>query len=166
MDNIAENISKIKDKLPEVTPTPPDFHQQATAHELKSRLNLGEPALTILDVQNNEAFRHCHIVGAMNVSTEDVAEFAKSSLELNRDIYIYGANDEETAQAANALRQAGFSRVAELQGGLQAWGEIYGAMEGIDSEKPPSKGDYFDVARLQEFKDEKDKENQMKKNEG
>lgn len=162
MDNIAESISKIKEKLPEVTPTPPDFHSQATAHELKSRLNLGEPALTILDVRDNGTFRRCHIVGAMNVAPGDLERFAKSSLEPTRDIYICGANDEETAQAANTLRQAGYSRVAELQGGLPAWGEIYGAMEGIDSEKPPSRGDYNNIDRLKEFKDEKDKENQMK----
>ncbi|WP_013320873.1 rhodanese-like domain-containing protein [Gloeothece verrucosa] len=160
--DIADNISKLKEKLPNVTPTPPDLHPQATAHELKSRLKLGEQALTIIDVRDHDSYRYGHIQGAMNVDQGDLEQFAKSSLEPNRDIYIYGASDEETAEAANSLRQAGYSRVAELQGGLKAWQEIYGAMEGIDSEKPPSEGDYNVKSRLEQFKDERDKENQMK----
>ncbi len=162
MPNISENISDIKKNLPKVTPTPSDFHQQATAHELKSRLNWGEPALTILDVRDPETFRKCRIVGAMQFPMDELESRAKSSLELNREIYIYGGSDEETASAANVLREAGFQKVAQLLGGIDAWREIYGALEGSATDQPPSAGEFNVVARMQQFSDEKAKENRMK----
>ena len=38
-DNLQDAVVAAKDKMPKVTPTPPEFHTQATAYELKSRLN-------------------------------------------------------------------------------------------------------------------------------
>jgi len=42
-------------------------------------------------------------------------------LEPNRDIYVYGNTDTESAAAAEALRQAGYASVASLRGGVAAW---------------------------------------------
>lgn len=162
MPDISENISNIKQKLPNITPVPPDFHQQATTHELKSRLNWGEPALTILDVRDPETFRKCHIMGAMQFPMDELESRAKSSLEFNREIYIYGGSDEETANAANILRQAGFQKVAELQGGVDTWLEIGGSVEGSETDFPPSAGDFNVVSRLQEHSEQKAKEDRMK----
>ncbi len=46
---------------------------------------------------------------------------ASIALELERDIYVYGSTDEETATAADLLKKAGYKNVAELLGGLAAW---------------------------------------------
>lgn len=138
------------------------FHQQATAHELKSRLNNGEPALTIIDARDSETYRHGRIQGAMNIPMESLLKTAESSLEHNRDIYIYGNSDAETAEAANILRQAGFSRVAELQGGVAAFKEIGGSLDGIDTnEDAPSQDNYNVVDRMKQFAHEKQTEKAM-----
>ncbi len=42
-------------------------------------------------------------------------------LELWRDIYVYGATDEETAIGAALLRAAGYQNVSEIRGGVAAW---------------------------------------------
>jgi rhodanese-related sulfurtransferase len=140
-----------------------EFHDQATAHELKSRLNNGEPALTIIDVRNNEDHRQCRIQGAMNIPMESLVQTVESYLHRRRDIYVYGSSDEETAQAANLLRQAGYIRVAELLGGVKPFQEIGGSVDGIaTNEDAPSPDNYNIGARLKQFAHEKELENSMK----
>mgnify|MGYP002777008862 CR=1 FL=1 len=140
-----------------------EFSNHATAHELKSRLNNGEPALTIIDARDSETYRHGRIQGAINVPVENLLKTAESSLEYNRDIYIYGASDAESAEVANMLRQAGFTRVAELQGGVEAFKEIGGSLDGIDTnENAPAPDNYNVVDRMKQFAQEKKIENSMK----
>ena len=52
------------------------------------------------------------------------------NLPENREIYIYANSEEETAAAANNLRQAGFKSVSQLQGGLAGWKAVEGPTEG------------------------------------
>lgn len=131
MSNIEDTILNAKDKLPDITPTPPSQQApQSSAQALKKRLEWGEPAFTILDVRDRSAFNQSHIMGAMAMPMEDLVERAKSSLEPKREIYIYGESDEQTAQAASQLRQAGFNSISELKGGLAGWKAIGGSTEG------------------------------------
>ncbi|MCK8782749.1 rhodanese-like domain-containing protein, partial [Rhizobium sp. NTR19] len=74
---------------------------------------------------------------------------AVPSLDKSRDIYVYGANEEESAQAAQQLRSNGFEHVSQLKGGLAAWKAIGGPTEGIiESKTPPGPDDYNVVDRL------------------
>jgi rhodanese-related sulfurtransferase len=100
---------------------PPALTPQATVQELKTRLDWGEPALTIIDVRDRAAFNERHIQGAVSIPLPVLVEGVSYSLEQERDIYVYGDSDEMTATAAGQLRAAGFKNVAELSGGLAAW---------------------------------------------
>lgn len=160
MSNIQDAIVTAKDKLPNVTPTPPGFHSEATVHELKSRLQWGEPGLTIIDVRDHDAFNQCRIQGAMNMPIKRLPGAAEFSLHQDRDIYVYGANEEETSNAADMLRSAGFRHIAKLKGGLMAWQEIDGPVEGIIDNPGPDA--YNVAARLQAFGEERSKEKNMK----
>jgi rhodanese-related sulfurtransferase len=154
-----DTIKAAKDKIPNVTPTPPGLHAVATSHELKSRLEWGEPGLTILDTRDSTAFQECRILGAMNASMGDIATGAQSTLSPKRDIYVYGATDDETAKAASTLREAGFQNVAQLQGGLKMWREIGGAVEGRATEQEKPGADAYNViSRLNQFGEERAKE--------
>ena len=53
--------------------------------------------------------------------SEELVARTEASLERDRDIYVYSDTDEETANAAARLREAGFERVSEVTGGLGAW---------------------------------------------
>lgn len=161
MSNIQDALVDAKDKLPNVTPVPPGFHSQATAHELKSRLQWGEPGLTIIDVRDHEVYNQSRISGAMNMPIGRLPGMATASLRPDRDIYIYGKDADETAAAANLLREAGFQKVAELQGGLTTWQEIEGNVEGIDAFTDPGADAYNVFSRLQAFNEEKAKEAKM-----
>ncbi|MBE9004275.1 rhodanese-like domain-containing protein [Fortiea sp. LEGE XX443] len=101
------------------------------AHDLKSRLEWGQPAFTIIDVRDRHSYNHGHISGAIPIPLDDLVNRAKSTLHKERHIYIYGDNDQQTAQAAQVLRGAGFSEVGEIKGGLIAWKTAGGATEGV-----------------------------------
>lgn len=131
MPDVENTILNAKDKLPNVTPTPPSQQTpQSSAQALKQRLEWGEVAFTILDIRDRGAFNASRIMGAIAMPMEDLPQMALDSLEPRREIYVYGDSDEQSAQAANQLRQAGFESVSELRGGLAAWKAIGGPTEG------------------------------------
>jgi rhodanese-related sulfurtransferase len=140
VDNLVENI----------VPSQPPIDPKSDVHQLKSRLEWGEPAFTILDVRDRYSYNDGRIMGAMPMPIDQLVERAQPSLAKTRDIYVYGENDEQTAQAAQMLRQAGFVHVSELKGGLAAWKAIGGPTEGtIESRTPAGADDYNVVARMQ-----------------
>jgi rhodanese-related sulfurtransferase len=102
-------------------PTPAPMQPQSRVYDLKSRLDWGEPALTIIDVRDRASFNISHITGAVSIPAASLVSQASANFELSRDIYVYGDTDEETAAAAAALREAGFEHISELRGGLAAW---------------------------------------------
>lgn len=145
-DKVSDAILSAKEKIPNVTPTPSKMKPQSTAYDLKSRLEWGEPAFTILDVRDRNIYNNGHIMGAMPMPIDDLVESAGSSLDVNRDIYVYADSDEQTSQAANNLRQAGFNCVSELKGGLAAWKAVGGPTEGIVESKTPAGADDYNLA--------------------
>jgi rhodanese-related sulfurtransferase len=150
MDNkLVENI----------IPSQPPIESQSDAHVLKSRLEWGEPALTILDVRDRQIYNQGHIMGAMPMPLNELVDRASASIAKSRDIYVYGSNEEETAQAAQMLRSAGFEHVSELRGGLAAWKAIGGPTEGVvEAQVPPSAGAYNVVDRMKEHTEQAEKE--------
>ncbi|MBD2256017.1 rhodanese-like domain-containing protein [Pseudanabaena sp. FACHB-2040] len=131
---VSDQVVGAKKAITAPLPHPPSFSPQASPREMKKRLDWGEPALTIIDIRDRETFGKEHIKGAMCMpADEQFVETISASLEHERDIYLYGNSDEETAQAANMLRQAGFTRIAELQGNLDAWKTINGTVEGYNA---------------------------------
>jgi rhodanese-related sulfurtransferase len=125
--NIYMNMSQFFGMIP----TPPPFKTKSLVFELKARLDWGEPALTIIDARDRTEFNFRHILGAIAMPMSELVDRAQSSLESSRDIYIYGETDEETAQAAEKLRNAGFQNVSELRGGVAAWRALDYPVESI-----------------------------------
>ncbi|MBW4690996.1 MAG: rhodanese-like domain-containing protein [Lyngbya sp. HA4199-MV5] len=147
MENIQNTIKDAKDALPNITPTPPGLKSESSVHDLKSRLEWGEPALTILDVRDRESYNRGHITGAMPMPLDRLVDDAKT-IDKVRDIYVYGDTDESTTQAANKLNEAGFRNVAKLKGGLEAWKAIEGSTEGAEEISRPGADAYNVVSRL------------------
>jgi rhodanese-related sulfurtransferase len=100
---------------------PEAIQDRSSVESLKNRLDWGEPALTIVDVRDRNAFNTSHIMGAIAIPMQELVTQARGSLELIRDIYVYGETEKETAEAASQLREAGYQHIAELVGGLAAW---------------------------------------------
>ena len=100
---------------------PEPLKAQSLVYDLKKRLDWGEPALTIIDIRERDAFNTSHISGAVSLPMNELVNRALNNLELERDLYVYGFTDQQTADAAAQLRTAGYQKVAELRGGLGAW---------------------------------------------
>jgi rhodanese-related sulfurtransferase len=90
-------------------------------YDLKQRLDWGEPALTIIDIRERHDFQEAHVSGSVSIPYSDLLTTAPRCFEWNRDLYIYGTTDAEAEIAAEQLRQAGYSRVSVLRGGVAAW---------------------------------------------
>ena len=105
--------------------------QSVSAADLKRRLDWGEPALTIIDVRHAEDFQQERIMGAISMPEADLVEQASSTLEAERDIFVYGATSTQMSQAAMSLADAGFEKVAVIEGALSGWKQAAGQTEGI-----------------------------------
>lgn len=99
---------------------PEMIQNRSNVESLKNRLDWGEPALTIVDVRDRNAFNMSHIMGAIAMPMQELVTQAQASLEFVRDIYVYGETEEQTAEAASKFRAAGYQHIAELVGGLAA----------------------------------------------
>jgi rhodanese-related sulfurtransferase len=123
------------DKLLGIIPTPPPFKEHSLVYDLKTRLDWGDPALTIIDARERSEFNFSHILGAIPMPLDELVARAPLSLEITRDIYIYGETDEETAEAAGKLRASGYQYVSELRGGVAAWKAVGYPIESIQIAK-------------------------------
>ena len=155
--NVADSANKVgqsakntlNNVVGDVIPSQPPISTESDVHQLKSRLEWGEPAFTILDVRDRTTYNEGHIMGSMPMPIDELVDRATPTLAKSRDIYVYGGNDEETSQAAQALRSAGFEHVSALKGGLAAWKAVGGPTEGIaESMTPAGADDYNVVERL------------------
>lgn len=118
-------------KLFQFIPVPDPIQGRSDVDALKNRLDWGEPALTIIDVRDKDAFNASHIMGAVAMPMQELVSRARANLEFVRDIYVYGETEAETAEAASRLRAAGYQHIAELVGGLTAWKAAKYPIEGI-----------------------------------
>jgi rhodanese-related sulfurtransferase len=133
-ENQALNaVEKVQNVVRKVTPVPTNFEPVSSPFDLKARLDWGEPALSILDVRDRSAFNEERITGAMPMTVSDLIEQAKRAFSAERDLFVYGDSDEETAAAVTQLHEAGFKRVSAISGGLPAWKAIGGPVEGQKS---------------------------------
>ena len=144
MANLHDMIEGVQDALGNLTPTPVVLQEESTAYDLKTRLEWGQPALSIVDIREHEAFNRGRITGAMSMPMEQLAEM-KSALEPQHDIYLYGDSDEQAHTAAQLLRAAGFEAVTHVLGGLDAWHQIGGPTEGIPEDDTYPGADAFNV---------------------
>ncbi len=144
MADLHDIVESVQDALGNLTPTPVILQEESTAYDLKKRLEWGEPALSIIDIREHEAFNQGRITGAVSMPMEQLDEM-KSTLQPQHDIYIYGDSDDRAHEAAQMLRAAGFEAVTHIMGGLAAWHEIGGPTEGIDEDAAPPTADASNV---------------------
>lgn len=130
MSGIIDAVDAVQEIAAEVSPAPAGFDNVSSTADLKSRLDWGEPALTIIDVRDRESFNNERIMGAISLPMDELTTRAPQILEMDRDIYVYGDNNQATEGAAIQMYQAGFERIAAIKGGLPAWKAVGGAVEG------------------------------------
>lgn len=88
--------------------------------ELHARLGEGGPPMVMLDVREPWEFEICHLDSARNVPMDGV-ESALSGLDRHAEIVVMCHYGIRSRDIALRLEGAGFARVINLEGGLDAW---------------------------------------------
>ncbi len=84
---------------------------------------ISEPDVQLVDVRTPEEYEQGHIVGAMNIDwkSDSFADEATSMLDKSKTIAIYCRVGHRSHEAGNKLYKMGYTRIVEMQGGLEAW---------------------------------------------
>jgi molybdopterin/thiamine biosynthesis adenylyltransferase/rhodanese-related sulfurtransferase len=90
-----------------------------TAGELSARLKSGQP-LHLIDVREPHELAISHIDGAQNIPLGEMAGVL-SKLDSSWDIVLFCKTGSRARRALELLVSAGFRKVKNLQGGINAW---------------------------------------------
>mmetsp|Transcript_41391 Transcript_41391/g.101817 ORF Transcript_41391/g.101817 Transcript_41391/m.101817 type:complete len:132 (+) Transcript_41391:347-742(+) len=84
----------------------------------------GEENLQLIDVRTEEEFAVNHLKNAQNicVTSADFKEKA-AALDKEKPVYVYCKKGGRSAKAASILKDMGFTKVYDLQGGITSWQE-------------------------------------------
>ncbi|HUI85161.1 MAG TPA: molybdopterin-synthase adenylyltransferase MoeB [Candidatus Binatia bacterium] len=91
-----------------------------TPEELKQRLDAGED-LFVLDVREPHEYQICNLGGHL-IPLNDLPKRV-GELDASREIVVHCKMGGRSAKAVDFLKQAGFTRVHNLAGGINAWSE-------------------------------------------
>lgn len=91
--------------------------------ELYERLDRVNDDFILVDLLSPQQFNEEHIPGAINIPLEDLKEKASKMLNKTKRIIVYGDThqDGKSARAAEILENLGYKKVADFDGGIDAW---------------------------------------------
>ena len=77
----------------------------------------------LLDVRTKEEWNEGHLKGAklVPVTEEGFLAKAEAALDPKKPVLVYCKSGKRSAKAAKELREAGFTPVLEMEGGIMAW---------------------------------------------
>lgn len=79
--------------------------------------------IQLLDVRTEEEWNEGHLKGAKRAdfTAKDFLEKAKATLDPKKPVLVYCRSGGRSAKATKALREAGFTTVHDMDGGITAW---------------------------------------------
>ena len=83
-----------------------------------------DPSIQLVDVRTPEEFKSNHLKGAQNVcvTSDDFKEKVKM-LDKNKPVYVYCYKGGRSAAAAIQLKDLGFTKIYDMDGGILLWEE-------------------------------------------
>jgi hydroxyacylglutathione hydrolase len=88
--------------------------------EIKKEAENGSDIFQFIDVRNQEDFSSGHIVGAINIPLPQI-EMKENEVSAVKKVVVYGANSNESFQAAATLFDLNFFNVYQLDATLEDW---------------------------------------------
>jgi len=90
--------------------------------ELRERLDGKDPDVVVLDVRSAGEFAAGHVPGARNVPHDQVHTRLDELATLkDKQVVLYCRSGRRSGMAAQALREAGFTRLRQLEGDFPGW---------------------------------------------
>jgi molybdopterin/thiamine biosynthesis adenylyltransferase/rhodanese-related sulfurtransferase len=102
-------------------PAPEAEDGEVTVEELKERLDSGEEVF-ILDVRNPEEYQICRIASSTLLPLPTLPQ-RFGELDPSREMIVHCKSGMRSRKAIRFLREQGFARLRNLQGGILAWAE-------------------------------------------
>ena len=80
------------------------------------------PYAQLIDVRTKDEYGVSHLKNSQNICiTDDDFKTKVASLDKNAPIYVYCKKGGRSARAAKVLKEMGFTKIYDLQGGITAW---------------------------------------------
>jgi adenylyltransferase/sulfurtransferase len=105
----------------EAPPAEVSMDGDMTVEELKGRLDRGEKVF-ILDVRNPPEYQICRIAGSTLLPLPELPQ-RLGELDKGREMVVHCKSGMRSQKAIAFLRQQGFTKLRNLQGGILAWAE-------------------------------------------
>lgn len=120
LTSCAQNTAKKENKNSEVK----EVVQKQQTVELISptKLNTKLGDIQLIDVRTPKEYTEGHIKGAVNINFYDDNFLTQmSKLDKDKEIYVYCRSGGRSGRAANQLKEQGFTKIYDLQGGMINW---------------------------------------------
>ncbi len=95
---------------------------QIQIHEAKKKLD--EKSSLFVDIRDPGSYRQAHIPGAIHLNDGNVQEFVQQT-DKNKEVVVYCYHGNSSMGATAFLIENGFTNVASMSGGFEAWRPIY-----------------------------------------
>jgi len=83
---------------------------------------LNDPNAQLVDVRTKDEFAVSHLKDAQNICVTDNDFKQKVAfLDRSKPVYVYCKKGGRSAQASKILKQMGFTKIFDLQGGITNW---------------------------------------------
>jgi len=96
-----------------------DVDEDVTVKQLKERLD-SEDGVFVIDVREPQEYKICRIPGSTLIPLGDLPH-RLHEFEGRHDIVVHCKSGVRSAKAVKLLREAGFNKVRNLQGGILQW---------------------------------------------
>lgn len=95
---------------------------QIQIHEAKKKLD--EKSSLFVDIRDPGSYRQAHIPGAIHLNDGNVQDFVQQT-DKNKEVVVYCYHGNSSMGATAFLIENGFTNVASMSGGFEAWRPVY-----------------------------------------
>lgn len=104
--------------------------QECTVHEVKAKLDRGEP-FAFIDVREDHEFAKDHAKGARHIGRGILERDIETEIpDKQTEIVLYCGGGYRSALSAESLTHMGYRNVRSMIGGIRAWREAGYPIEG------------------------------------
>ena len=95
---------------------------QIQIHEAKKKLD--EKSCLFVDIRDPGSYRQAHVPGAVQLNDGNVQEFLQITAR-EQPVVVYCYHGNSSLGATAFLMENGFTNVASMSGGFEAWRPVY-----------------------------------------
>ena len=118
MKSYADLVNEARNRVPEIS-----------VADLRARQEAGTPVV-LLDIRDQAEVNLGYIPGAMHISRGTLEGKIEHAVSRDARVVLYCSSGNRSLLAGDVLRQMGYRDVSSLAGGIRAWVEQGGELDG------------------------------------